>query len=105
MKHFEMMEVREALAHSAAGGQALHTHDIIVNWSKAPACFKREVNAGRDIAHLFDLDEERLRATAKKLGVRVIVVERDGQGGQHIDLCGGPLKKALLLCKHPEIPQ
>lgn len=99
MKHFEQMEIEEAIAHAAEGGQALHTHRIIVDWQKAPGCFKREVRAGRDIAHLFDQDEDRLRKTARRLGVRVIVVERRGRPGQHIDLCSGPLRRALAECQ------
>lgn len=98
MKHFTEREVREALAYAETGGQALHTHQIIVNWEKAPACFRREVQAGRDIAHLFDQDALRLQRTVAELGVKVIVIERYGQPGQHIDLCGGPLKKALTQC-------
>lgn len=104
MRHFTQWLVEEAQAYAAEGGQALHTHRIIVNWEKAPGCFKREVNAGRDIAHLFDQDEQRLRATARKLGVSVIVVERRGRPGQHIDLCGGPLRKALALCEKQGVP-
>ncbi len=102
MKHFEAMLLEEAIAYSMEGGQALHTHQIIVDYDKAPSCFVREVEAGRDIAHLFDQDEARLVATAKKLGVRVILVERRGQESQHIDLCMGPLKGALGMCKKDE---
>lgn len=99
MKHFTVWQVDEAQIYSLSGGQALHTHQIIVDYSKAPACFVREVNAGRDIAHLFDQDAIRLVATVKRLGVRVVVVERRGQPGQHIDLCGKPLMRALEQCR------
>lgn len=99
MRHFKCRYVAEAQAYADAGGQALHTHQIIVNWDKAPGCFKREVNAGRDIAHLFDNDAARLRATARKLGVKVVFIDREGRRGQHLDLCGGPLRKALALCE------
>lgn len=99
MKHFVMREVEAAIRYSAVGGQALHTHRIIVDWEKAPACFRSAVERGENIAHLFDRDVVRLVATAKKLGVRVILVERRGQEGQHIDLCGAPLRKALELCR------
>jgi len=59
-----------------------------------PNCFK-----GRgEIAHLFDMDAARLTATARKLGVRVIRIERANTTRQHIDLCGKPLAKARALC-------
>lgn len=99
MKSFPCREVEEVKAYAAAGGQALHLHRIIMDRRRAPRCFVREVDVGRDIAHLFDQDEARLRATAKRLGVRVIVVERRGEPGQHIDLCGAPLRKAVALCE------
>lgn len=99
MKHFTTWEIEEAYAYAQEGGQALHTHQIIVNRDEAPRCCVRAVDRGEDIAHLFDADEERLIATARKLGVRVIVVERRGTHRQHIDLCAGPLKKALAMCE------
>lgn len=99
MKSFLALQVDEAIAHAAAGGQALHLHRIIVDRKKAPRCFVAAVDRGEHIAHLFDLDEVRLIATAKRLGVRVIVVDRPGTDRQHIDLCGGPLRKAKALCE------
>jgi hypothetical protein len=99
MKSFTTMQIDEARAYAAAGGQALHCHRIIVDWQKAPACFRREVEAGRDIAHLFDQDLPRLVNTARQLGVRIIVVENRGTPSMHIDLCGGPLRKAKALCE------
>lgn len=98
MKHFTVMEVEEAIEHAAAGGQALHTHRIIVDYDKAPRCFVAAVNRGEDIAHLFDQDYFRLVKTVRRLGVRVVVVEREGTPRQHVDLCGGPLRKALAMC-------
>src|SRR5262245_21440334 len=98
MRHFETLEIHEALAWAAAGNVALHTHRIIVDPRRAPQCFVRAVDRGEDIAHLFDLDTERLKATARKLGVRVIYVDRAGTKDQHIDLCGTPLKRALAMC-------
>ena len=55
-----------------------------------PKCFKGR----QEIAHLFDQDKTRLIATVKRLGVRVVKVEREGEEGQHIDLCGKPLERA-----------
>lgn len=99
MKLFQQREIREALDHAASGGQALHCHRIIMDRAKAPGCFKRAVARGEDIAHLFDLDKVRLVATARRLGVKVILVEREDSSCQHIDLCGAPLKKAKGLCE------
>jgi hypothetical protein len=97
-----MREIREAIAHAADGGQALHVHNIIVDRSRAPACFVRAVDRGEQIAHLFDQDAERLLDTASGLGVRVVVVEHVGTEAQHVDLCGGPLRKAMARCAKAE---
>jgi hypothetical protein len=99
MKIFQQIEIPEAVAYAMEGGQALHLHRIIANKAKAPSCFIRAVNKGENIAHLFDQDVERLRKTALALGVRVILIEREGCPKQHIDLCGAPLKKAIKLCE------
>jgi hypothetical protein len=75
--------------YSKAGGQALHLHNMV--GPNAPGCFKRDVANGGNVAHLFDMDKERLVKTARKLGVRVIHIDREGTDKQHIDLCGKPL--------------
>ena len=75
------------------GGQALHLHKIV--FPQSPRCFRDAVARGEPIAHLFDQDKGRLIATARRLGVNVLVVEKEGQPSQHIDLCGSPLKRAL----------
>lgn len=97
MREFGQREIREAMDHAAAGGQALHVWDPGENpgdrWPKAPAVFKRN----RPWAHLFDLDEERLRETVRRLGVRVVAIGRRGQRGQHVDLCGAPLRRARAI--------
>lgn len=98
MKIFQAAEIPEAVAYAQEGGQALHLHRIIANKKKAPACFVKAIDKGEHIAHLFDQDEDRLRKTALGLGVRIILVERQGTPKQHIDLCGAPLKKAIKLC-------
>lgn len=99
MKKFTVTEVREAVQHAREGVQALHLHRIIVDESRAPQCFVRAVRAGKDIAHLFDQDAERLKRTVRRLGVRIVVVEREGTDNQHVDLCGKPLELAKLLCE------
>lgn len=92
MKAFLQREIREAYAHAAAGGQALHICDSAgLVTSAAPGCFQRS----EQFAHLFDQNYERLIATAKRCGVRVIRPQYCGTHRQHIDLCGGPLNKAI----------
>ncbi len=91
MKQFEMKEIREAQQFALEGGQALHLH----NMNQGHPLFRRYPV----IAHLFDQDKDRLIATARKLGVRVIKVGREGENGQHIDLCGKPLERAMILCQ------
>lgn len=99
MRQYECMAIVEAEQYAADGGQALHLHRIIVNWERAPKCFKAAVNRGEHIAHLFDNDTDRLRRTARKLGVKVVYLDREGRPGQHLDLCGAPLKKAIAMCR------
>ncbi len=85
-------EYRAALDVAAAGGQALFLHP----WG-APSrvrCF----NGVRWIGKLFDRDKARLVATARQLGVRVVVVDREGQETQHVDLVARPLERAKALC-------
>lgn len=98
MKKFTQDQVEAAVEHARQGGQALHLHRLIVDRRKAPSCFVRAVDKGEDIAHLFDQSYFRLIATARRLGVRVILVEREGEPGQHIDLCGAPLRAAIKEC-------
>ena len=90
MKLFQQREVREAIAHAESGGQALHLH-WSVGGDNAPACFKKH----RQWGHLIDHDLKRLKATARRLGVRKIAIDRLGARGQHVDLCGKPLERAI----------
>ena len=94
MREFDEMEIREAWAYAEGGGQALHLFSHPGVYPGAPQCFKRVDIA----AHLFDQDEQRLKETVRKLGVRVIVVSRRGTFKQHVDLCGKPLEKARKMC-------
>lgn len=86
---FHHREQHRAISWAAAGHQALH----VFKWEGlGPNCFQ-----GRPyIAHLYDMNRARLVRTARGLGVRKIVVGRDGQYGQHVDLCGAPLEAAIL---------
>ncbi|MDF3058535.1 MAG: hypothetical protein K0R17_2750 [Rariglobus sp.] len=100
MKTFRQNELLAAYEYAAAGEQALHLMSGAFAYGQArtPACFKGR----KQIAHLFDQDRKRLEATARQFGVRVIRVERIGERGQHIDLCGKPLERALELAKQIE---
>lgn len=98
MRQYQMMELREAIDYAMQGGQSLHLHNIIGDRKRAPKCFVRAVDKGENIAHLFDQDKNRLISTARKLGVSVILVERENTSNQHIDLCGIPLKNAIKMC-------
>jgi hypothetical protein len=92
MKIFLQRELKEAYAHAAAGGQALHICDARAFVTEsAPACFRRS----QKFAHLLDQGCARLVASAKKFGVRVIEVEAAGTHRQHVDLCGKPLLRAI----------
>jgi len=105
IRAFLCREVEEAQAFAAEGGQALHLHTIIMDREKAPRCFVAAVDRGEFIAHFFDQNVRRLYATAAGFGVRVLCVERRGEPGQHIDLCGEPLKRALRACENAgEVP-
>lgn len=106
MKRFDgFHSFRDAVAHAAEGGQALHTFQW-VETSRAPGCFNRDIRAGKQIAHLIDHDLERLKKTARRLGVRVIAVDMDRRHrgeAQHIDLCGKPLEKAIAMCEKEKV--
>jgi hypothetical protein len=94
VRRFEKRSVRSAVAYAADGGQALHVFEAIKGMP-APGCFRRS----KLWAHLFDQNAERLRATARRLGVRVVVVHHPETVKQHVDLCGKPLECALAMCE------
>lgn len=88
MRFFERRQYREALAHAAQGGQALFIHAW--HGQSRIRCF----DGAPFIGKLFDQDRERLMATVRRLGVRVVAVDRAGQPEQHVDLVGRPLQRA-----------
>jgi len=98
MKHFTIMQLEEAYAYAEAGGQALYTHNVITDKFRTPICLVRAVRTGRNIAHLFDRDEDRLMLTARLLGAHVKVEARNTYR-QHINLCAAPLRRALERCQ------
>lgn len=93
MKRFERREIREALRCAGQGGQALHV--FLAPKMPAPSCFRRSLRCG----HLFDLDAERLVRSARRLGVRNVVVHHRDTTKQHVDLCGKPLERAIRSCE------
>ncbi len=95
MKLFEQRELHQALEHVRQGGQSLHRHRMLS--ANAPACFVRDVRAGKAIGHLFDQDIDRLYRTVRDLGVRQVLIEHPGEPRQHVDLCGLPMKKAVAM--------
>ena len=75
-----------------AGGQALHV--MAGRWLSGlagPPCFR----TGNQFAHLFDWDRQRLRETARRLGVERVVIHERPHEVPHVDLCGRPLARAL----------
>lgn len=97
MKVFQWRELREAMAFAADGGVAIHLHKIV--FPRSPACFKRAVAAGEDIAHVFCKDRELLETLARRHGVRVVKIEHPGTNRQHVDLCGKPLASMVESAK------
>lgn len=82
--------LRAPIHEAANGGQGLLLH-VAIKGIPAPGCFKRSKAWGK----LYDQDVKRLVQTAAGLGVKRIVVHHNGTPKQHVDLCGGPLLKAL----------
>jgi len=103
MKVFQHAEIKEAIEWARAGGVALHVWQPGGGWSGAPAIFQHEAAAGRPWGHLYDTDPERLRRTARRLGVRRIVIHVSARiPVPHVDLCGRPLAKAIVMCRQIE---
>ena len=105
MKLFQSKELLEAYKHVAEGGQALHVWggEAVENWKKIEKRMPKVFRDAKEWGHLMDLDKERLIATAKRLGVNVIVVAQEGRRSQHIDLCGKPLERAKEECKEGDL--
>ncbi len=99
MKQFDAKQLREAKACADVGGQGLHVYQYpVTGLPGAPAVFNREAAAGRPWAHLFDADADRLRKTARRLGVQAVFIQHQGTSDQHVDLCGAPLRRAIAEC-------
>jgi len=86
-------DLRSAQDCAEEGGQALLIMPgVYGNWPGGPRCFRNREIVGK----LFDQDIERLRTTARSLGVKRIKPCRIGNRGQHVDLCGKPLERAVV---------
>lgn len=83
MRQFAWRQLREAIAHAAAGGQALYV--------PAPDPGR----SGAAYARLFDGDFTRRVATARRLGVRVVLNERGDGTPDYVILVGEPLRRAI----------
>lgn len=101
MRIFHQAQLSEAIEYAGGGGQALHMHRFV--FAQSPECFRKAIDRGEHIAHLFDADEQRLHRTAARLGVRKIVIEKRGTAKQHVDLCGKPLERALEEAQQPAL--
>lgn len=101
MRKFESREIRDAEEYARSGGQALHIFNRGGEFDHLTkiSVFLRN----HPWAHLFDQDKARLVKTARKLGVRQIVIDREDRDGQHVDLCGKPLDRALALCEPVQV--
>lgn len=94
--------IREAMDYAEAGGLALHVwqpprRDGESTWpgERVPRCFRRS----RRWAHLFCRNETRLVDFALSVGVKRLRVGKRGERGQHVDLCGRPLERAVELAE------
>lgn len=97
MKRVDGRQIGKPWEYAADGGQALYVYHPL-RWPSAPRVFQREAKVGWPWAYLFDMDAGRLAATARRLGVRVVRIHREGMLGQHVDLCGEPLRRAVQEC-------
>jgi len=85
-------------------------------WSDLTSPFMEAVlraDANHDGQPIFDVVNRRRKSVLgmacwyrpwRRLGVRVVKVSRVGCRGQHIDLCGKPLAKAIQECRSPCFP-
>jgi hypothetical protein len=90
MKHYsKITDIKTAMADAAEGKQALFTHAWGLNIGAR--CFR----GAPEIGKLFDQDARRLIETARSLGVNKVKIDHLGRPGQHVDLCGAPLRRAI----------
>lgn len=92
---YTLKEMHEAMNWATAedGNVGLHLHAICRTTS--PLCFRRAIERGEHIAHVFCQSYACLQRIGYFLGVSKIVIEYPGSVRQHLDLCGRPLKNYL----------
>lgn len=93
MKLFQRNQIKEAYAYADSGETAVHLHDIV--FRESPACFVRDVKAGKYIAHVFSQDVELLTELAVRSGIKKVVIDGKGTRRQHVDFCGKPLENLI----------
>lgn len=84
-----MRELKEAYEYASTGEVAIHLHNVV--FSSSPACFKRDIKAGKFIAHVFCTDVVYLKEIAIRSGIKVVYIDGEGTKRQHVDFCGKPL--------------
>lgn len=82
LRVFKVREIREARQYALDGGIAVHLHWMV--FPKSPACFKRDVNAGKPIAHVFCQSVAMLKRIARENGIREVYIDREGTPSQHV---------------------
>lgn len=96
LKTFEYRDFENIVKHTEAGGLAFSVWPgSYADHDKAPRCFRGLAEYGK----VYGKDAFDLEALAKKLGVKVVVIDRRGQVNQHIDICRGPFERAKKLFK------
>lgn len=89
MTLFRHPDLKSAYAHVAEGGQAVY--------------LRRRFPKEQPTAWLIDSKADRLYETARRLGARNVRVLRQGREGQCVEICCGPLNRAVAECATPEM--
>lgn len=89
MTLFPHNELRNAFLFAESGNQAL--------------LIAKRVRGKPQLARLIDHDTDRLYATARRLGLRYVHIERGGLIGQHVVFEGRPLDRAMSECAAMEL--
>ena len=89
MTLFRHPDLKAAYQHVADGGQALY--------------LRRRFPKEQQTAWLIDNQADRLYETARRLGARTVRILRQGRDGQCVDLCCGPLNRAVAECSTDEL--